>query len=133
MHIYGSGKPNAEKSLLKRVASHGLEDHVLLKGYADLAGSYSNCAFVAFPSKTEGFGMVVLDAAQFAKPSLMIHDRIGCGEVVEPKDLVSGFHKLMSDANYRRKLGAQACAYCAEHYSRARILDRWESLLSACR
>lgn len=131
VHIYGKGKPEEEAALSRRIKSLKLEGRVLLKGYADLTAAYSQCAFVAFPSKTEGFGMAVLDAAMFAKPVLMIEDWIGCGEVVLPKDFTVGLKKLMSDVGYRNALGASSRAHCRTHYLRAKLLDEWENLLEA--
>ncbi len=130
VHIYGKGKAKDEAALLKRIESKGLTDRILLKGYADLSEAYAHCAFVAFPSKTEGFGMVILDAAMFKKPTLMIRDWIGCGEVAEPRSYASAIRNMMSDVDYRHELGAKSYTHCMANYSRDRILDAWESLLT---
>ena len=130
VHIYGKGKPKDEAALSRRIKYHKLEGRVLLKGYADLTEAYSKCAFVAFPSKTEGFGMVILDAAMFAKPTLMIQNWIGCGEVVRPGDFAVGLKRLMSNADYRRSLGEESRDHCRECYLRATLLDKWEHVLS---
>lgn len=129
VHIYGRGKQKNEAALLKRIEAQGLTERVLLKGYADLSESYAKCAFVAFPSKTEGFGMVTVDAAMFAKPTLMIHDWIGCGKVVEPKNFSAALRKLMADSEYRKLIGGQSKEYCEKNYSRSYILDKWESII----
>lgn len=131
VHVYGNGKRRDELALRGRIAAKGLSGRVHLKGYADLAGPYSECAFVAFPSRTEGFGMVVLDAAWFSKPSLLIEDWIGCGETVRPSDYAAGLRRLMADSEYRHALGRRANAVCSERYTRAKLLDQWESLLRA--
>lgn len=129
VHIYGRGKAKDEAALLKRIASKGLAGRVLLKGYADLSGPYAKCAFAAFPSKTEGFGLTIIDAAMFAKPTLMLHDWIGTGEVTVPRHFAAALRKLMADADYRREIGEKACRYCLMRYSRSNILDEWHSLL----
>ena len=131
VHIYGCGKARDGAALLRRIKAKGMADRILIKGYADLSEPYARCAFVAFPSKTEGFGMVILDAAMFKKPTLMIHDWIGCGEVAEPRDFASALRRLMIDAGHRCALGDKAYKYCSMHYSRSKILDAWESLFSA--
>ena len=130
VHIYGRGKAKDETALLKRITAKRLGNRILLKGYADLSEPYAKCAFGAFPSKTEGFGMVILDAAMFRKPSLMIHDWIGCGESVSPSSFSGAIRRLMSDADYRHRLGERSFEYCKAHYSRKMILDKWEYLLS---
>ena len=130
VHIYGRGKAKDEAALLKRIAAKGLAERILSKGYANLSEPYAKCAFVAFPSKTEGFGMVILDAAMFRKPSLTIRDWIGCGESVSPSGFAEALRRLMSDADYRHNLGERSFKYCKAHYSRETILDRWECFLS---
>lgn len=129
VHIYGRGKAKDEALLSNRIKIKGLMNRILLKGYADLSEPYAKCAFVAFPSKTEGFGMVTVDAAMFAKPTLMIHDWIGCGEVGEPKNFAAALRKLMADSEYRKLMGVQSKEYCEKNYSRSYILDKWESII----
>ena len=129
VHIYGRGKAKDEALLSNRIKIKGLMNRILLKGYADLSEPYAKCAFVAFPSKTEGFGMVIVDAAVFSKPTLMIHDWIGCGEVADPRDFAFALRKLMSNGDFRRDLGEKSRIYCSTHYSREKILDKWETLL----
>lgn len=133
VHIYGKGNPKDEAALLKRIELKRLTNRILFKGYADLSEPYAKCAFVAFPSKTEGFGMVTVDAAMFAKPTLMIHDWIGCGEAVDPRGFAAALRRAISDDGYRWALGAESQAYCEANFSRAKILDCWESLFHALR
>lgn len=130
VHIYGKGKAKEEAALKKKIDSYALRDKIVLKGYVDLEEPYRRCAFVAFPSKTEGFGMVIVDAAVFSKPTLMIHDWIGCGEVADPRDFALALRRLMSDVDFRRDLGESSRIYCSANYSREKILDEWEALLS---
>jgi glycosyltransferase involved in cell wall biosynthesis len=130
VHIYGRGKAKDEAAIAKRIKSRRLEGRILLKGYADLAEAYSKCAFVAFPSKTEGFGMVILDAAMYGKPTLAVRDWIGCAEVASSGEFAQGMRRLMEDAAGRRALGEKANEYCCGNYGRERILDKWEALLS---
>ena len=131
VHIYGKGKAKEEAALKKKIDSYALRDKIVLKGYADLEEPYRRCAFAAFPSKTEGFGMVIVDAAVFSKPTLMIHDWIGCGEVADPRDFALALRRLMSNGDYRRDLGEKSRIYCSTNYSREKILNGWEALLSS--
>ena len=137
VHIYGKGKVKDEVALMKRIKSHKLEGRVMLKGYADLTDAYSKCAFVAFPSKTEGFGMVILDAAMFGKPAVSIADWIGvcdAGGGIAEKASVSSFaealRNLMTDEKLRVGMGKAAIEFCRREYSKEKILSSWESLLS---
>ena len=137
VHIYGKGKVKDEVALMKRIKSHKLEGRILLKGYANLTDAYSKCAFVAFPSKTEGFGMVILDAAMFGKPAVSIADWIGAcaaGGGIAEKASVSRFaealRNLMTDEKLRVGMGKAAMEFCRREYSKEKILSSWESLLS---
>ena len=130
VHIYGRGKAKDEAALLKRIMAKSMADRILLKGYADLSEPYARCAFVAFPSKTEGFPLSIIDAAMFKKPTLMIYDWIGCGESVSPSGFSGAIRRLMSDADYRHSLGERSYEHCKTHYSRKMILDKWEYLLA---
>ena len=120
VHLYGKGKPTFKP-----------HPQVKLKGYADLAEPYATCAFVAFPSKTEGFGLVIADAAAFGKPALCIRDWIGCGLVVPGTvpGFAAGLRQLMTNVAYREALGLASRDYCATRYSRAAILEKWEDVL----
>lgn len=118
-------------------AKFSVVDRVEFAGFCDnLAAEYQKCAFVAFPSVDEGFGLVIADAAAFAKPCVTVRDWIGAasaggGIVASPtvSSYVDGLRMMMADAELRRRMGAAAQRFCAATYSRERILDKWESLL----
>lgn len=110
----------------------------------DMAFEYERCAFVAFPSVDEGFGLVIADAAAFAKPCVMVEDWIGTakgesenavaaagGILTRPtvEAYADGLARLMADAALRWRMGEAARKFCACNYSREKILDKWENLL----
>ena len=128
LHLYGGGKP-----------PKALPERVKVMGFCDLKEAYETCAFVAFPSLDEGFGLAILDAAMFTKPCLMVRDWIGTakaggGIVTKPtvNAYAEGLRRLMSDADLCRQMGENARRFCIEHYSRAKILSQWEDLASSC-
>ena len=125
VHLYGKGKP--------RFRPH---PRVRLMGFADLEKPFAECAFIAFPSKTEGFPLAVADAAAFGKPAVTIRDWIGTcaaggGIVTAPtvRAFAAGLRTMMRDASLRRRMGEAARAYCSQRHSRTKILDLWETLL----
>jgi hypothetical protein len=67
----------------------------------------------------------------FAKPTLMIHDWIECGEVVKPKKFAAALRKLMADSEYRKLIGVQSKWYCEKNYRCSCILDKWETNIKA--
>ena len=46
-----------------------------------------------------------------------------------PAAYAAGLRQLMANPDLRRHMGARARTFCAERYSRERILDVWEALL----
>ena len=107
-------------------------------GWCDIREVYAKCDFVAFPSVDEGFGLVIAEAAAFGKPAVMIHDWIGTakaggGIVTDPTvaAYAAGLRRLMSDPAFCSSAGAKARAYCMEHFSKDKIIDKWEALLES--
>ena len=145
MRLLGKDTTKYAKACRKEIARLGVGNQVEIVGFTnDLAGEYSRAAFIAFTSRLEGFPLAILEAAKFALPTLATTKMPGVddivkneetGLVVSPRcaDFAAGLRKLMTDVDSRESLGNSAREYCVAHYSRARILDRWESLLSACR
>ena len=136
LEFYGTGSPDNERRI-RNIAERSRNDgRISFKGHCELREAYARCAFVALPSKTEGFSLVIAEAASFGKPTVMVQDWIGTvaaggGIVTEPsaRAYAEGLRRLMSDMPLCRQMGEIAQRFCAECYSRAKILDQWESLL----
>lgn len=123
------------------ISRYRLGNRIEVVGFTDdLAGEYSRAAFVAFPSNLEGFPLAVLEAAEFSLCSVAHTDLPGVTDIVRDgetglavggsvSEYAAALRRLMSDAEYRCSLGENARAYCREHYSREKILDKWEMLL----
>lgn len=127
------------RRLIDRLGLHG---RVALVGFTDdLAGEYSRTAFVAFPSKLEGFPLAVLEAAKFALPVVAQSGLPGIEDIVTdgtgivtapcPAAYAEGLRRMMSDATALRKFGEAACIRCEELYARNKILDQWETFLES--
>lgn len=119
-------------------AKSGVADRVEFAGFCDdLAAEYQRCAFVAFPSVDEGFGLVIADAGSFGKPCVTVRDWIGAasaggGVVTGPNvdSYAEGLRQLMVAPELRRQTGEAARKFVLERYSRERILCKWEALIS---
>jgi glycosyltransferase involved in cell wall biosynthesis len=71
--IYGDG-PEREK-LLQAIADGGLEDAVSAPGFVDaeqIAHAIGNALCLVLPSSREGYGLVVVEAAAAATPSVVV-------------------------------------------------------------
>ncbi len=147
LELYGSGKPSESRRLERLVASiesrvPGLRGRVRFMGYRDLRDAYSRCSFLAFPSRVEGFGLAIVEAAAFGKPAIGLASAPGVNELildgrtgllVRPTAAAfsDGMRRLMSDSSLRLRLGEEARAVCRSRYDMERMLDSWESLLGS--
>ena len=145
LELYGSGKPS-ETGRLNRLAdmlekrAPALRGRIRFMGYRDLHEAYARCAFLAFPSRTEGFGLAIVEAASFGKPAIGLASAPGVNELImdgrtgllvrsTPAALADGMRRLMSDDSFRLRLGEEARAVCRSRYDAGNILDAWEKLL----
>ncbi len=136
LHLYGTGSTiDACKSRVKEL---GLADRILFKGFAkDLKPAYADCAFVATPSLSEGFGLIVIEAAAFGKPTVALSEvpalaslvRNGeTGLLVMSETFADALRDLMSDSEKRHRFGNAAFA-AAQVFSPAAIQAAWCELL----
>ena len=126
LELYGAGK-----------APSKLPPQVKAMGYCDLAEAYAKCAFVAFPSLDEGFGLAIADAAAFGKPAVMVRDWIGTAAAggglvtgTSVRAYAKGLRQLMTDPGLAGEMGTKARQFCEARYSRGHILDEWMALLT---
>jgi rhamnosyl/mannosyltransferase len=111
--LVGSGELRAE--LEQQVCALGLQDSVVFAGQVDedtLTDLYSNCDLLCLPSleRTEAFGMVLLEAMNFARPTL-VTDVPGSGMSWVVRDGETGWVVKAGDASSL----AERLLWCANH------------------
>ena len=147
LELYGSGKPSEMKRMERLVAGldrrvPGLGGRVRFMGYRDLHDAYARCAFLAFPSRIEGFGLAIVEAASFGRPAIGLSTAPGVNELIldgrtellvrsDVAAFANGMRRLMSDDALRLRMGEEARAVCRSRYDMTRILDSWENLLGS--
>ena len=155
LRLLGRAEGRYADECKRLVCKLGLVDRVEFPGFSDdMAKEYAQCSFVAFPSVDEGFPLTLVDAASFGKPAIMVEDWIGLeNEELRIKNeelsrsvnnndrciitkssvkaYAEGLRRLMSDPRLCQRMGEHARAYCAEHYSRDKIIDQWIDLLKS--
>ncbi len=95
-------------------------DNVIYLGYVSeilLSYLYSNCLFLAFPSKYEGFGLPILEAMQFGK-AVLTSNKASMPEIAgkagyyvdptSPESIKIGLETLTRNNELRNKLGEEA-------------------------
>lgn len=135
-----AGEGIDRKKLEKKVKSIGLERIQFIGNVRDIEKYYEKAAFLAFPSRNEGFGMVLLEAMYFSLPVVSYDCKAGPKEIVI--DGVNGYlveagnveaftekmELFMKDEVLRRRMGVQA-AETVMRFHKDGILDQWEILL----
>ena len=147
LELYGSGKPS-EATRLECLAERldrrvpGLRGRIRFMGYTDIRNAYARCAFLAFPSRIEGFGLAIVEAASFGKPAIGLSAAPGVNELIlnghtgllvrsDVAAFADGMRRLMSDDALRLRMGNEARTACRSRYDMEHVLDAWESLLGS--
>ncbi len=136
LHLYGTGSTlDACKSRVKEL---GLADRILFKGFAkDLKPAYADCAFVATPSVSEGFGLIVIEAAAFKKPAVALGDVSSLASLIQNNEtgrlathetFADALRDLMADDAKCRDFG-EAAYVAAQAFSPTKIQQAWCDLL----
>lgn len=135
--LAGQPAPEAQR-LAKRLAQQGHPVHLLgLVDESTKAWLLSHCTALVLPSRTDSFGLVLLEAWQYGKPVVV-------ASVGGPADLVShgidglqvpwgdvdalagALQCLLTDRIYAARLGAAGQAMAASRFSWSAVADRVE-------
>lgn len=122
--------------LRRMIAELELQDHVELLGFvSDKDAFFSAIDVFAFASRSEGFGIVVLEAMYAGKPPIVsdiaplkhIIAPGSSGLVARPDDAASFAEAIISlfrDREYLRRMGAEAMRHVRAEFSGARMVER---------
>ncbi len=145
LHLYGTGSKSYTQLLQNAIKENNLQNQVRLKGWCnEISMVYASCAFIAFPSKIEGFGLGIIDAAMFAKPTIAVFSNPAAAELIQSGKtgllcdctadaLANALQTLISDVPLRHTLGKNAQEYFNENYSKETISTKWLNLLENIR
>jgi glycosyltransferase involved in cell wall biosynthesis len=122
--------------LRRLIAELNLEGHVHLSGFmSDKERFFDDIDIFAFASRSEGFGIVVLEAMDAGKP-VVVSDisplrEIICpgrsGLVAERENPASFAHAIMSlfrDPEYLRRVGREAARHVAKEFPPSRMMEK---------
>lgn len=134
LRIAGHDPWNHGQTLRAIINDLGLERHVHLAGFVDGPSFLADTDVFAFASRSEGFGIVLLEAMAAAKPSVVsniapLNTIIspGTSGLVAECDDVEGFAgaivSLFRDPGHARKIGDAARRRVEQEYSAARMVD----------
>lgn len=130
-----------KQRLVEHAAALGITDHVTFHGHIDDAAKHAvvqQCWVHLMPSRKEGWGLAVIEAAQHGVPTIGYRASGGLtdsivdgvtGLLVDGSDeLADGLRRLLSDRVLREELGAKARIRSAE-FSWALSADSMRTVL----
>ena len=138
--IIGSGKER--KLIEEEISTRKLYANVFIKGYVENTAPYlEHCDLFSLISDTEGFGIVYLEAMEYAKPCLAAKN-CGSDEVIVDEfsgyqievnnilDLSDKIVKLKNDKNLRNKLGKNGKIILHKKFTFDSFIKRQKELLN---
>ncbi|MEU8797114.1 glycosyltransferase family 4 protein [Spirillospora sp. NPDC048819] len=140
LRIYGDGP---EKGRLRRMILDGhLYNHVYLMGFTDrLSEMLAKGSIFGMSSRSEGFGMVLLEAMNCGLPAISFDCPVGPREIItsgrdglliplgDTGALADGICRLIEDGELRREF-AEAGRKTAARYDPDVIASSWERLFT---
>lgn len=137
------GEGEYKKKLEINVKNNNLNDHILFTGFVnetEMESIWSSADLFVMPSKTEGFGLVYIEAMRHSIPVICSNEDAGC-EINE--DGYSGFNinlnnkdelttkiaELINDNEMRAKMGINANTLWKEKFNLTAYEKRLEKFL----
>ena len=140
LQIAGRGKEKDEEFLKERALSNGIQDSFRLLGYCDnIQDLYKRSAIFAFPSRCDGFGMVLTEAMSQGCACVSCDYMGRQAEIITKEDegilvptddvdvFANSLDKLMSDYQSLESLQYGALRR-AKDFSIEGIIDQWYRL-----
>lgn len=136
------GEGEAKAALQQQIARHGLDDQIrLMSPTRNVEGLYLSSSIYLMSSRSEAFGMVLIEAQACGLPIVAYDCPSGPGEIVTPG---SGFlipmgnslaygkavRRLIADQDLRRHMGANA-RKAAVRYTSETVYRQWERILES--
>lgn len=140
LDIYGDGPER--KMLQELIAKHKLGNSVVLHGAtSNVSSALLSGSINLLTSRFEGFGLVLIEAANCGLPSVAFDCQDGPADIIEngkmgylipyndDEAFVDRLSELINNENLRREMG-MAAYNSSIHYQPARIMSMWLSLFS---
>jgi glycosyltransferase involved in cell wall biosynthesis len=140
--IGAPAQPGVREALLDQARELGIEKNLLLAGFLPEAGQYAECFDICvIPSRAhESFGLLALDAMQYAKPvvatrvgglpEVVLHEETGL--LVAPDDaaaLEAALLDLLRSPEKRRRLGQRGRQVLSERFSARRMARSYRDMI----
>lgn len=133
------GVQNKIQRLIKKYA---LEDNVIITGalpdHKDVLSAMNEADILVVPSRSEGFGMVILEGAVLKKPMVIskncnISDQFEDSALVVPaesKHIADAVNSIIDDKPFLHALGLKAYNKVIEKFQLSKVVDEFENLFT---
>jgi glycosyltransferase involved in cell wall biosynthesis len=140
IEIYGEDNPDYDIKAM--AAGLNLERVIFKKPVQDIAATFSNASINLLPSRYEGFGLVIIEAAAFGVPTVAFNCPVGPGEIItnhkdgllipdgDIKAFAKGVCLLIENPPLRKELGAEA-RIMSQRYAIAPVMAQWDNLFTS--
>lgn len=137
LFVYSGGSNDQQKRIERKINELEIADRTKMVGSVehDKMSLYYNAAdFCVFPSISEGFGVVVLEAMACSTPVIASREHLGGGHVVDgencvvinprcPTAIADAMQQLLNDPSYREKLGKKGRETVVKQYTYEVVID----------
>ena len=139
VELYGSGQD--EKLLKEIIKKYDMEGQVRMHAPCKNIGEkLVEASIYAFPSRSDGFGLVITEAMECGLPTVAMDCECGPREIVSEatgilvpdKDITafaSALEKLMNDEKLRKRMGHHAALDVSRFYTE-HIMPQWVTLFN---
>ncbi len=140
LNIYGSGQDEA--LLIRLINEYSIDSQVFLcKPCSDIKEKLIESSIYAFPSRSDGFGLVITEAMECGLPTVAMDCECGpreimtpnCGILVPPKSIdgfANALERLMDDEPLRIDMGKNAQLRATFFYP-DNIMPQWLKLFDS--
>lgn len=140
VHVYGNGDPSA---YLAQADALGVGNRIQFHPpVTDIESKYREAGLLVLPSRSEGFGMVLIEAMSCGLPCIAFDCPTGPGDILshgkegmlvpaeDVIDLSQGMDRLIEDRSLRESMGQEG-VQTASKYDIREIGPRWHALFTS--
>ncbi|HFP7709165.1 TPA: glycosyltransferase, partial [Campylobacter jejuni] len=134
------GEGELKNTIKEKIKENKLKNIILKPFTKEIEKEYLNASIYVMTSKWEGFGMVLIESANYQFPSIAFDINTGPSDIIENEK--SGFlindgdldgfanklYVLMDDENLRKTMGGVPKDIVETKFSKEVIIQKWEKL-----
>ncbi|EAK0812042.1 MULTISPECIES: glycosyltransferase family 4 protein [Campylobacter] len=138
------GEGEFKNTIENKIKENNLENSIILKPFTkDIEKEYLNASVYVMTSKWEGFGMVLIESANYQIPSIAFDINTGPSDIIENgksgyliedsnlQEFANKLCLLMDDEKLRKQMGQSAKENISYNFSKEKVMQKWQELLNS--